>query len=157
MATVHDMLAHSAEECVDFAEVARRVVGLVRSSVVGDDPRLTVRVSGVTGPIDAGPATSLALVLTELVHNSLEHAFGPKDSGTISVDLTRDAAGLLLIIRDDGRGLPADFDPATSKGLGLSIVRTLVEEDLGGDLSLAAGAGAGIAIRVPLSAGGEST
>ena len=85
MATVHDMLAHSEEECVDFAEVARRVVGLVRSSVVGDDPRFAVRVSGVTGPVDAGPATSLALVLTELVHNSLEHAFGPLDSGTVSV------------------------------------------------------------------------
>ena len=106
MATVHDMLAHSAEECVDFAEVARRVVGLVRSSVVGDDPRFAVRVSGVTGPIDAGPATSLALVLTELVHNSLEHAFGPCDRGTVSVDLTRDAEGLVVIVRDDGRGMP---------------------------------------------------
>ncbi len=136
MATVHDMLAHSQEECVDFAEVARRVVGLVRTSVVGDDPRFAVRVSGVTGPVDAGPATSLALVLTELVHNSLEHAFGPNDRGTVSVDLSRDTDGLLLIVRDDGRGLPQDFDPARSRGLGLSIVRTLVEEDLGGSLSL---------------------
>ncbi len=156
MATVHDMLAHSAEECVDFAEVARRVVGLVRSSVVGDDPRFAVRVSGVTGPIDAGPATSLALVLTELVHNSLEHAFGPNDRGMVSVDLSRDAEGLMLIVHDDGRGLPPGFDPATSKGLGLSIVRTLVEEDLGGTLSLTSGEGAGIAIRVPLGKGGES-
>ena len=157
MATVHDMLAHSAEECVDFAEVARRVVGLVRNSVVGDDPRFAVRVSGVTGPIDAGPATSLALVLTELVHNSLEHAFGPSDRGTVSVDLTRDTEGLVVIVRDDGRGLPAGFDPATTKGLGLSIVRTLVEEDLGGTLSLTGGEGAGIAIRVPLRGDGEST
>lgn len=152
MATVHDMLAHSAEERVDFAEVARRVVGLVRSSVVGDDPRFAVRVSGVTGHIDAGSATSLALVLTELVHNSLEHAFGPCDRGTVSVDLVRDTNGLLLMVRDDGRGLPPGFDPATSEGLGLSIVRTLVEEDLQGELSLAPGDGAGIAIRVPLPA-----
>ncbi|NLE22245.1 MAG: ATPase [Actinobacteria bacterium] len=157
MATVHDMLARSDEECVDFAEVARRVVGLVHSSVMGDDPRIAVRVSGVTGPIDAGPATSLALVLTELVHNSLEHAFGPRDRGTVSVDLARDQEGLLVIVRDDGRGLPDDFDPAAASGLGLSIVRTLVEEDLGGQLSLTAGEGAGIAIRVPLLAEGQST
>ena len=45
------------------------------------------------------------------------------------MDLTRDTEGLLVIVRDDGRGLPADFDPATTKGLGLSIVRTLVEEE----------------------------
>ncbi len=157
MATVHDMLAHSAEERVDFAEVARRVVGLVHSSVMGDDPRIAVRVSGVTGPVDAGPATSLALVLTELVHNSLEHAFAPWDRGTVSVDLARDQDGLLLIVHDDGKGLPQDFDPATTSGLGLSIVRTLVEEDLGGRLSLTAGEGAGIAIRVPLLADGQST
>jgi two-component sensor histidine kinase len=150
MATVHDMLAHSEEERVDFAEVARRVVGLVRSSVVGDDARFAVRVSGVTGHIDAGPATSLALVLTELVHNSLEHAFGPSARGTVSVDLHRDADGIVVIVRDDGRGLPEDFDLATAKGLGLSIVRTLVEEDLGGTLTLTGGDGAGIAIRVPL-------
>jgi len=162
MATVHDMLAHSAEERVDFAEVARRVVGLVRSSVVGDDPRIAVRVSGVTGPVHAGPATSLALVLTELVHNSLEHAFGPGGRGTVSVDLTRDSEGLLLIVRDDGRGLPQDFDPARSKGLGLSIVRTLVEDDLGGSLSITPSEGgghaegAGISIRVPLGDAGES-
>jgi two-component sensor histidine kinase len=62
----------------------------------------------------------------------------------------------MLIVRDDGRGLPADFDPATSKGLGLSIVRSLVEEDLGGTLSLTSGEGAGIAIRVPLGKGGDS-
>jgi two-component system, sensor histidine kinase PdtaS len=156
MAAVHDMLAHSDQERVDFAEVARRVVGLVRNSVIGDDPRIAVRVSGVTGPVDAGPATSLALVLTELVHNSLEHAFGPGDRGTMSVDLTRDAEGLLLIVRDDGRGLPKDFDPARSRGLGLSIVRTLVDEDLGGALSLTPGEGAGISIRVPLRDAGES-
>jgi two-component system, sensor histidine kinase PdtaS len=156
MATVHDMLAHSDQERVDFAEVARRVVSLVHKSVIGDDPRIAVRVSGVTGPVDAGPATSLALVLTELVHNSLEHAFGGGDRGTVSVDLTRDAEGLLLIVRDDGRGLPQDFDPARSRGLGLSIVRTLVEDDLGGALSLTPGEGAGISIRVPLRDAGES-
>jgi two-component sensor histidine kinase len=74
----------------------------------------------------------------------------------VSVDLSRDSEGLLLIVRDDGRGLPQDFDPARSRGLGLSIVRTLVEEDLGGSLSLTPGEGAGISIRVPLGRSGES-
>lgn len=156
MATVHDMLAHSAEERVDFAEVARRVVDLVHSSVVGDDRQIAVRVTGVTGPVDAGPATSLALALTELVHNSLEHAFGPGDQGTVSVDLAREPDGLLLVVSDDGRGLPEHFDPARSYGLGLSIVRTLVEEDLGGSLTLTPGEGAGSEIRVPLGDAGQS-
>ena len=67
MAAVHDLLAHSDHECVDFVAVARRVVELVRSGAVGEEPGVTVHVSGSTGEIDAGTATSLALVLTELV------------------------------------------------------------------------------------------
>ena len=135
MATVHDLLAHSEEECVDFVAVARRVVELVRSGVVGDDPGVTVHVSGSTGAIDAGTATSLALVLTELVHNSLEHAFDPGAAGTVHVDVRRAGEALKLVVRDDGRGLAPDVDPADSRGLGLSIVRTLVEEDLRGTLT----------------------
>ena len=43
---------------------------------------------------------------------------------------------LTLTVRDDGRGLPADFDLAASDGLGLQIVRTLVTSELGGSLSM---------------------
>jgi len=77
MATVHDLLAHSDHEKVDFAEATRRVVDLVRVGVLDSDARITVTVTGGTGLIDAIPATSLALALTELVHNALEHAFAP--------------------------------------------------------------------------------
>jgi two-component sensor histidine kinase len=39
-------------------------------------------------------------------------------------------------VRDDGRGLPTDFDPDDSEGLGLQIVRTLVASELGGSLTM---------------------
>ena len=97
MAAVHDLLAHSDHECVDFVAVARRVVELVRSGAVGDDPGVAVHVSGSTGEIDAGTATSMALVLTELVHNALEHAFDPGAAGTVHVDVRR--AGDVLTLR----------------------------------------------------------
>ena len=160
MATVHDLLAHSDHERVDFAEATRRVVDLVRVGVLASDSRITVVVGGSTGLIDAIPATSLALALTELVHNALEHAFALGAEGTVNVDLVRDAEGLQLTVRDDGRGLPAGFDMAAARGLGFSIVRTLVEEDLRGTLTVAAGAvapgtGTTITARVPLRDRGE--
>jgi two-component sensor histidine kinase len=155
MATVHDLLAHSDHERVDFAEASRRVVDLVRVGTLGSDSRITVVVTGSTGLIDAIPATSLALALTELVHNALEHAFEPGAEGTVEVDLVRSAEGLELTVRDDGRGLPADFDVATARGLGFSIVRTLVEEDLRGTLTVARDGGTTISARVPLKERGE--
>jgi two-component sensor histidine kinase len=152
MATVHDLLAHSDHERVDFAEATRRVVDLVRSGVLTVDQDVTVQVSGSTGYITAGEATPLALALTELVHNALEHAFAPGAPGRVAVDLVRGGDELTITVTDDGRGLPDGFDVATSRGLGFSIVRTLVEEDLRGTLTAGAGASAGavITIKVPL-------
>jgi two-component system, sensor histidine kinase PdtaS len=150
MAAVHDLLAHSDHERVDFIAVARRVVELVRSGAVGDEAGVTVRVSGSTGEIGASTATSLALALTELVHNALEHAFEPGATGTVTVDARRDGATLTLAVRDDGRGLAPGTDLMSSRGLGFSIVRTLVEEDLRGTLATSNEGGTGITISVPL-------
>jgi len=154
MAAVHDLLAHSDHECVDFVSVARRVVELVRSGAVGDDAGVAVRVSGSTGEIGASTATSLALALTELVHNALEHAFAPGAPGTVTVDARRQGDTLTLAVRDDGRGLAPGVDLMTSRGLGFSIVRTLVEEDLRGTLAMNdTGGGTSITISVPLEPG----
>jgi two-component system, sensor histidine kinase PdtaS len=150
MAAVHDLLARSDGESVDFAEAVRTVVELVRRGLVGDDPRVTVQVTGSTGLIHATAATSLALAVAELVHNALEHAFEPGTKGSVEVALLRSPGELSVTVRDDGRGLAAGFDPAHSPSLGFSIVRTLVEEDLRGSLIAAGGNGTSVTIRVPL-------
>jgi two-component system, sensor histidine kinase PdtaS len=152
---VQDLLAHSDHECVDFVAVARRVVELVRSGAVGDDPGVVVHVSGSTGEIGASTATSLALALTELVHNALEHAFDPGTAGTVHVDVRRMGDTLTLVVRDDGRGLAPEVDLADSRGLGFSIVRTLVEEDLRGTLTTSQEGGTSFTIRVPLEPADE--
>jgi two-component sensor histidine kinase len=115
-----------------------------------------VYVSGSTGEIDAGTATSLALALTELVHNALEHAFDPGAAGTVHVDVRRDGDALRLIVRDDGHGLAPGVDLANSRGLGFSIVRTLVEEDLRGTLTTGQEGGTSFTISVPLEPGTDS-
>ena len=57
-----------------------------------------------------------------------------------------------MVVRDDGCGLPADFDPDGSANLGLAIVKTVVEDDLKGTLTFTTGPGTTVAIRVPMSA-----
>ena len=80
MAVVHDLLAGSDEELVDFADAARTVVDLVRRGLVGELSGIEVHVEGQTGSVDAHTATSLALALAELVHNALEHGFAERDA-----------------------------------------------------------------------------
>lgn len=80
------------------------------------------------------------MVLTEVLQNALEHGFREGDSGTVEVSAIRGGttkeARLLVTVRDDGVGLPEGFDPHTAGNLGLQIVRTLVEGELGGTFDM---------------------
>jgi len=150
MAVVHDLLAGSDEERVDFAEAARTVVGLVSRGLLGDQTSIVVRVSGTTGQVDAHVATALALAVAELVHNAIEHAFAGRDAGVVEVSMRRVPGELVLTVRDDGVGLPAGFDPVSSANLGLEIVRTVVEKDLCGTLGYSVARGTTVTVRVPV-------
>ncbi len=151
MAVVHDLLAGSDEETVDFAEAAGTVVDMVAQGLVGHGSGIDVSVTGTTGQVDAHTATSLALAVAELVHNALEHGLADRESGHVEVAMRRVPGELVLTVRDDGIGLPAGFDPVASANLGLEIVRTVVEDDLRGTLSYSGGRGATVTVRVPLS------
>ena len=85
------------------------------------------RFGGSFGLLSADVATSLAMIITELCQNAVEHGLADR-SGEVRVVPTVDAGRLRVEISDDGRGLPADFDWRTSRSLGLSIVTTLVAE-----------------------------
>jgi len=83
----------------------------------------------------ADRAISLALIVNELVTNAVKHAFPNGHEGHIFVRLVRqDANTALVSVRDDGIGLPPDFDLSLSKGLGMRIVAALAKQ-LGADIS----------------------
>jgi len=114
-----------------------------------------VVVEGSTGDVDAHTATSLALAVAELVHNALEHGMAARASGRVEVAMRRVPGELVLTVRDDGVGLPADFEPVSSANLGLAIVRTVVEDDLRGTLAFSHARGTTVTVRVPLADTGE--
>jgi two-component sensor histidine kinase len=101
--------------------------------------------------LHADRAIPVALIVNELVSNAVKYAFGDHSTGHIRVRLTRrDADNILVSVRDDGVGLPAGFDIAKNKGLGMRIVVALARQ-LGGDIApRAAAAGAEFVLRVPL-------
>ncbi|MDZ4180290.1 MAG: histidine kinase N-terminal domain-containing protein [Coriobacteriia bacterium] len=151
MAVVHEMLAASTEERIDFTDAAQTVVDMVRRGLAGDTPGVRVAVEGSTGLVPAQVATSLALVVAELVHNAIEHGLSGREQGVVTVAMRRLAAEIVMTVRDDGHGLPEEFDPATQANLGLAIVRTVVEDDLRGSLTFSGGRGTTVTLRFPLA------
>ena len=103
--------------------------------------------------VDANRAIPIALIANELITNAAKHA-SPQGSapGRVAVRLSETAdATLLLSVSDNGRGLPADFDMAKSKGLGMRVVMALTKQ-LGGNITHHSGPdGANFILSVPAS------
>ena len=74
-------------------------------------------------------AISVALIIVELVTNSAKYGYPNGTSGKIWVSIARNGDGNILIsVRDEGTGLPADFDPQKSRGLGMRIVNAFANQ-----------------------------
>ncbi len=152
IALVHETLSLTLEERVAFDAVADRVLAMCAEVATPESDVRVVR-EGSFGELPAQVATPLAMVLTELVQNAVEHAFGSDvPSGRVTVSARRHADALDVVVADDGAGLPEGFDPAAPSTLGLQIVRTLVEGELRGSLLLrtAPAGGTEVVLGVPL-------
>ncbi len=134
IALVHETLSSSADSSVAFDEVLDRLV----SHALELTPRmssLNISRSGQMGVLESRIATPLALVITELIYNALEHGLESQGS-RLDINIERDAKNVSVTIADDGVGLPDGFSLAESSNLGLQIVRTLTENELRGTLTL---------------------
>src|SRR3954471_4362257 len=151
IAVVHDTLAGSREDVVAVDDVLDRVLPKLGDlTVVG--PAARARRVGEFGELPAAVATPLVMAVTELLQNAAEHAFPDGEPGTIQLVAERDGVDLVVRVRDDGNGLPEEFDLAASDGLGLQIVRTLITGELGGGLEMgptAAGHGTEVVLTLP--------
>jgi len=146
IALVHETLSEEPSDVREFGEVARRIAHMVTDGLVMPECEIQLEVTGSTGPVDAEVATPLAVVLTELLQNAIEHAFPSATRGRISVALARDSGDVTLVVKDDGVGFTAA--PHGNSSLGLHIVRTLVAE-LGGRFDVASDGGTRAFVRVP--------
>ncbi len=150
IAVVHETLSGGLDESVRFDDVADQVLAMV-VEVAG--ARVALRRLGSFGVLTAEVATPLAMVLSELVQNAVEHAYAETVSGAVDVRVSRSAEGGLVVeVIDSGRGLPDGFSIDGSDRLGLAIARTLVESELGGQLTVAAREGGGTVATIRISA-----
>jgi PAS domain S-box-containing protein len=88
----------------------------------------------ITLPVDQ--ALPCALVVNEILSNSYKHAFKGKTKGSIVISAVQENGEVRITVSDDGIGLPADFDFSRANSLGLKLIRTLVEHQLKGCLTI---------------------
>jgi two-component sensor histidine kinase len=129
IAAVHEVLTEQREEDVELAELLDRLRAMLVQGL-GAAKSVDAQLEPVSLP--GNRATALALVFSELLQNALEHG-----GQSVRVELAKRDGEVVLAIADDGSALAGE--PVS--GTGLSIVRALVEEELGGRLSLESNGG----------------
>lgn len=150
IAVVHEILSQSGSGTLDFKEIAMNINSMIESGLVQPDKKITIVTKGSGGKIPSPMATALALILTELVQNAVEHAFDGRKTGKISITLKRSGKMLIMTVHDNGIGLPGDFNVSRNSNLGLQIIHTLVSDELGGSWDMQSSNGTKVTVRVPV-------
>ena len=152
IALVHETLSTGPSAEVDFNEIVGSLARWVSEALLSPERRVQLVVEGDAGRLRAEVATPLAVVLTELLQNAVEHGF-PDDTtaGRVVVSLANNGSHLVLRVHDNGVGLPEGFS-VDGPSLGLTIVRTLVTTELSGTITMRTDGGTLAELDVPLSA-----
>lgn len=148
IAVVHDTLSEGLAQSVDFDAVFDRVLLLIAEVASAHNTTVHPKSSGSFGVLPSEYATPLALALTELVTNAVEHGLAGRE-GDVEIIASRTDDTLSVKVRDTGSGLP---EGKVGSGLGTQIVRTLIQGELSGtiDWHTVLGSGTEVTIDIPL-------
>ncbi|MEA5582557.1 PAS domain S-box protein [Nodularia harveyana UHCC-0300] len=137
IALVHEKMYRSEELAdIDFAEYIPDLTTHLFDSYNVSSNRIQLNIQVDHASLDIETAIPCGLIINELVSNALKYAFPDDNFGEIQVNFYQESPGkLTLIIRDNGIGLPAEFDHHKTKTLGLTLVHGLVKQ-LRGNLKI---------------------
>ena len=144
MALLHERLYQTPHlEGLPLSTYVRDLFRDVTASNLPDPAQIYLRLDADDIPLQLDFGIPFGLLMNELICNSLKHAFPDGRRGTISVSVHRIEGAVRMIVKDDGRGLPEGFDPATSASMGLKLAASLARQ-LGGVLEFTQDAGCSV-------------
>ncbi|MGC9516592.1 MAG: histidine kinase dimerization/phosphoacceptor domain -containing protein [Methanomicrobiales archaeon] len=127
MAMIHEKVYQSEDlSSIDFGKYIPKLVSGISSSY-GTDSNIKIKTDIEDIYLNIDTAIPCGLIVNELVTNSLKHAFKTKN-GTIKIEMKPDDDNFILIVKDNGVGLPEDIDVFNKKALGLRLVDTLIKQ-----------------------------
>ena len=124
VAATHDHVWRQEEaESVDLSELLPQLCHQLDEQASGHEIHCDI----ASFVVATSAATSIALLVTEAVTNAVKYAYPNGGRGTIEIKLERTGETAILLVSDNGVGLPDDFDPITAQAssLGIRLIRTL--------------------------------
>lgn len=148
IALVHDTLSEGINQDLNFDEVFDRVLMLTSEVAASSNTTVRTMIDGKFGMLNSDLATPLAVALTEVVTNAIEHGLADR-SGVVHINAERKPKQLTITVSDNGRGLEGGV---VGQGLGTQIIRTLIQGELRGTISWMSPSDGGtrVVISIPL-------
>ena len=90
IAVVHEVLSKEGMDMVDVRSVLTQMIDMIIHNMVDRDRHIVINLTCDSFTLFSRQATSLILIINELVHNALEHAFVRRDRGIINIEVKQE-------------------------------------------------------------------
>jgi two-component sensor histidine kinase len=129
MANIHQRLYEDDDfQSVDLKLFVKEMLTSAKSLFEGYNKQIYLKFNIDDIKINLNSSVNIGLIINELLTNSVKYAFQNKASGTIEITVKQSNRTVVLIISDDGDGLPKGFRLDKTDTLGLVLVRSLVDQ-----------------------------
>lgn len=129
MAIVHEMLYQSETLSeIGVSQYMEKLVEVVSETLKPKNKDIEVITDTDDIDLNVNQAIPCALIVNELITNAFEYAFEGRDEGRISVTVHRQGKKILTEVRDNGIGLPKNYDEKKQNSLGIYLVNTLGQQ-----------------------------
>ncbi len=126
---VHELL-YQSESFVDisFKEYIVKLIDTIKNTLPFDHQHIDINIETGDVSLDINQAIPSAILINELVTNAYKHAFEGETQGTIEIILEEKGKDIYIRVRDDGIGLPENFDINEYSSIGMNLVQTLTTQ-----------------------------
>jgi len=138
IAAVHDLLSKDelGRSIINLKQIVNKVLEYAAYPNINKKIDINLNLEDIFIPYNK--ATTIMLIVNELLTNCYEHAFIDREKGSIEIQCQKIEEGIFLSVKDDGIGLPDNFDikDKDKRSLGLSIVYSIIFNEFHGSFKL---------------------
>lgn len=127
----HEILAHNGVDSIDIKEMLSKMLISSKNYIVPDELNLDIQLTGDSMTLRSSTATTIAMVVNELIQNCIKHAFIKQKTGRILIKIEKGEIFSKITITDDGVGIQ---EAHHSGSMGLRLVYSLVKDKLKGSM-----------------------
>ena len=113
---------------ISLGDYVENLVSQIERTVFSKNIHLTVHINSHDRKINIDTAIPLGLMINEILTNAYKHAFSENEKGTVSVSLIDIANECLLTLKDNGKGLPENFENINHTSMGMELIHILAEQ-----------------------------